>query len=207
VIAGWPHDWRMSKCNAPTVAFHTPTPPRKTRQSSGLSFDELTSIDFVSLLDQQPGSGLSAAHDDDGVPATAVSDMPSTHRPDNPLTRSFDAPFFSIAAAAVWLHVSLAILKRLLLKGSLPFVRVGARRKIPFSALRLTSSAPAPAASCRPQAFQAIQRVTTGDPPISKTQGDNSQAIIRYSFCKRAGLSRFQKTPKGTQNAYYSRSI
>jgi excisionase family DNA binding protein len=126
----------MSKCDAPTIAFHTPTPPRKTRQSAGLSFDELTSIDFVSLLDQHPSSGLSAAHDDDAETASAVSDMPSTHRPDNPLTWSFDAPFLSIAEAAVWLHVSLATLKRLLLKGSLPFVRVGARRKIPFSALR-----------------------------------------------------------------------
>lgn len=118
------------------MAFHTPTPPRKTRQSAGLSFDELTSIDLVSLLDRHPSSGPSAAHEDDGEPASAGSDMASTHRPYNPLTWSFDAPFFSIAEAAVWLHVSLATLKRLLLKGSLPFVRVGARRKIPFSALR-----------------------------------------------------------------------
>jgi excisionase family DNA binding protein len=49
---------------------------------------------------------------------------------------SFSPPFYSLAYAAECLSTSLSTIKRLLSKGDLPYVRVGARRKIPRSGLQ-----------------------------------------------------------------------
>lgn len=117
------------------MAIHIPTSPRKTLPAAGLSFDDLANIDFSSLLNQAddtfqqtcPGEGCELAEVQDGEHISSPFNGPQAW--------SVGPPFYSIAEAAVWLHISLATMKRLLRKGSLPFVRIGARRKIPVSAL------------------------------------------------------------------------
>jgi excisionase family DNA binding protein len=62
------------------------------------------------------------------VPAKAHPDLPGGEQPPAP-------PFLSLREAADWLCVSISTLKRLIAKGDLLTIRVGARRKIPASAL------------------------------------------------------------------------
>ena len=126
----------MSKLPAPTTAPRTPNPPRKALRRPDLSFEALASIDFFSLLDQVPSAVHPARPGDSGQPVPSLDDAPHPPSSDAPIAWSFDPPFFSINEAAAWLSVSLATMKRLLSQGALPFIRGGARRKIPLSALR-----------------------------------------------------------------------
>jgi excisionase family DNA binding protein len=62
------------------------------------------------------------------APATAHPDLPGGEQQPVP-------PFLSLREAADWLCVSISTLKRLIAKGDLSTVRVGARRKIPANVL------------------------------------------------------------------------
>lgn len=58
-------------------------------------------------------------------PAPAIAATPDTPQP----------PFLSLPEAAEWLCVSRSTVKRLIAKGDLEAIRVGARRKVPASSL------------------------------------------------------------------------
>lgn len=141
----------MSNSHVPLPAYFTPPLPRKTRGGPKLSFEALASINFISLLGQLAPPTLSPELDDhENPPATSVgtteilapasSTIPeqeaSQGHGDELVAWSAAPPFYGLSEAANWLGVSLATIKRLLTKGSLPHVRIGVRRKIPFSALR-----------------------------------------------------------------------
>lgn len=113
-----------------------PTPPRKSRRWPGLSFEALASIDLIGLLDRTSSAVQSSSPDDDGQATPPLDEAPLPLPSDDPIAWSVDPPFYSIREAAAWLGVSLATMKRLLSRGALPYVRAGARRKIPLFALR-----------------------------------------------------------------------
>jgi excisionase family DNA binding protein len=72
------------------------------------------------------------------APDVAAPDSPgpATARPAEPADEQKPAPpFLSLREAADWLCVSISTLKRLVAKGELATIRVGARRKIPASRL------------------------------------------------------------------------
>jgi excisionase family DNA binding protein len=88
-------------------------------------------------LRRKPGPETRA---DVALPAPDVtvpySPAPATAHPDGPGGEQQPAPpFLSLREAADWLCVSISTLKRLIAKGDLSTIRVGARRKIPASAL------------------------------------------------------------------------
>jgi excisionase family DNA binding protein len=86
---------------------------------------------------RRPAQGLSL--EDSLLLAPEVSADPSALVP-APLDEQVPAqqpapPFLSLREAADWLCVSISTLKRLIANGALSTIRVGARRKIPASAL------------------------------------------------------------------------
>jgi len=129
----------MNKLPAPPPT--SPTPPRKTRRRSDLSFEVLASIDLISLLDQAPCDGQPACPDDDGEPVLPLDDAPLSPPSDDPIAWSLEPPFYSTTEAANWLSVSAATVKRLLSGGSLPFPSLRPRRRAaqnsPFGPARL----------------------------------------------------------------------
>ena len=70
------------------------------------------------------------------LPAESLSE-PSAAAAPTPVTPTAapSPPFLSLREAADWLCVSLSTVKRLLAKGELTSVRIGARQKIPSSEL------------------------------------------------------------------------
>jgi excisionase family DNA binding protein len=68
--------------------------------------------------------------------AAPGSPVQATTHPGEPSDEQKPAPpFLSLLEAADWLCVSISTLKRLIAKGDLATIRVGARRKIPASHL------------------------------------------------------------------------
>jgi excisionase family DNA binding protein len=88
-------------------------------------------------LRRKPGG---EAEEDNALPApdaaASGSPGPATNHPDQSGGEQKPAPpFLSLREAADWLCVSISTLKRLIAKGDLVTIRVGARRKISASHL------------------------------------------------------------------------
>src|SRR4051794_27446412 len=88
----------------------------RTRRSNSSSVQELSGLlpEDADTAEWQP-----PVQDEEHTPAS------------NPL----DPPFLSLPEAAAWLGVSRSTVKRLIAKGDLVTVRVGARQKVPASFL------------------------------------------------------------------------
>src|SRR4051812_8709771 len=71
------------------------------------------------------------------APTQRASAMPPTPPIDQQAGRQPAPPFLSLTEAADWLCVSVSTLKRLLAKGELTTIRVGARQKVPASHLEV----------------------------------------------------------------------
>jgi excisionase family DNA binding protein len=88
-------------------------------------------------LRRKPGG---RAEEDNALPMPDVAAPGSPVQATAPLDGSGDEqkpapPFLSLRESADWLCVSISTLKRLIAKGELSTIRVGARRKIPASHL------------------------------------------------------------------------
>ena len=79
--------------------------------------------------------GMDVAEPAAEAPAQESLVKPSTPSTDQEAAQQPAPPFLSLTQAADWLCVSVSTLKRLIAKGDLTTIRVGARQKIPASHL------------------------------------------------------------------------